>query len=295
MSTRHLWRRAVLEGLPCCVVLLAPLAWWFGWANRYVVFLYTHLDAMPFDAVTRSRYWMSSLVTSGMVLLYWALRCWLGGLVARRQHRPWEPPEAWRVWLVWALPAGLGVLAITASLGAPVLPVSLALACAGVALLGLALALAPGRMAADSPGALLWLAADGAGLVLPLVLFRAVLPETYGRLGASRAWIVASGSLLGAVLWLAALTGLRAWRRRPATDPGALLLAGLAEAYLLLPLAHYALSDPGGPYYISAASNFFPDRLWHQPIVMAVAGALAWLVCAWRRRVLPLEPPAPGG
>lgn len=290
MSDRHHWRRAVLEGLPCCVVLLAPLAWWFGRANRYVVFLYTHLGAEPFDAVTRSRYWMSGLVTCGMVLLYWVLRSWLGGWVARWQHRPWHPPEAWRLWLVWALPAGLGVLMITTSLGAPVLPLSLALGCAAVDLLGLALALAPGTITAATPGALLWLAADGAGLVLPLVLFRAVLPEMYGRLGALTAWIVASGSLLGAAPWLAALTGLRARRRRSATGPATLLAAGLAEAYLLLPLAHYVLSDPGGPYYISAASNFFPDKLWHQPVVLAVTGALIWPVCAWRRRVLAAEP-----
>ncbi|MFO7697743.1 MAG: hypothetical protein R6X16_11405 [Anaerolineae bacterium] len=276
-------------------MLLTPLAWWFGWANRYVVFLYTHLGAEPFDAVTRSRYWMSGLVASGLVLLYWTLRCWLGGLVARWRHTPWEPPEAWQVWRVWALPTALGVLAITTTLGAPVLPLSLALGCAAVAVLGLVLALAPGRMAAARPGALLWLSADGAGLVPPLVLLRVVSPELRARLGVQTACVVAVGSLLGASLWFAALGGMRGWRRRTATEPVALLAAGLAEAYLLLPLAHYVLSDPGGPYYISTASNFFPDNLWHQPVVVAATGAVVWLACAWRRRVLPLEPPALSG
>ena len=43
--------------------------YWFAVANRYVIFLHAHLDATPFDDVTRSRYWIAGLVASGIVMV----------------------------------------------------------------------------------------------------------------------------------------------------------------------------------------------------------------------------------
>jgi len=45
--------------------VLALFYYWFVVANRYVIFLYMHLDATPFDERTRSRYWMAGLVATG--------------------------------------------------------------------------------------------------------------------------------------------------------------------------------------------------------------------------------------
>ena len=63
-GSRQEWRRAALHALPIAVFVLGLYGYWFGIADRYAVFLYEHLGATPFDAVTRSRYWMAGLVAA---------------------------------------------------------------------------------------------------------------------------------------------------------------------------------------------------------------------------------------
>ena len=80
-------------GLPGCSFAIAPLFhallvsaailaffyYWFAVADRYHIFLYKHLDATPFDAITTSRYVMAGLVADGAVLVIYGLGCWFAG------------------------------------------------------------------------------------------------------------------------------------------------------------------------------------------------------------------------
>lgn len=86
------WRTALLHALPLSLAVLSLFAYWFGVANRYLVFLYEHLGAGPFDEVTVSRYWMAGLVAGGVVLALYVPACALCG-------RLWgvRPPGWWRV------------------------------------------------------------------------------------------------------------------------------------------------------------------------------------------------------
>ena len=63
--------------LPITVFLLGLTYYWFAVADRYAVFLYEHLGATPFDAVTGSRYWMAGLIANGFVLVLYTATMWL--------------------------------------------------------------------------------------------------------------------------------------------------------------------------------------------------------------------------
>src|SRR3970282_98067 len=125
--------------------------------------------AHPFDALTRSRYWMAGLVAAGLVLPLYAALTGIG-LRLRR-----SAPPAWpRVWVLCAPPLAVGLPAITLTANTPTLPLPLALRAARTTLAGVAWAWWRARRVAERPGASLWLLADGAGLVPPLLALRAL-------------------------------------------------------------------------------------------------------------------------
>jgi hypothetical protein len=246
-----------------CAGVLALFYDWFAVADRYAIFLYGHTtvgisNAQPFDDLTSSRYWMSGLVACGAVAVLYSAAQWLFGRVAVLRKRAPRAPVWWQVW-VWCAPAlSAGILIITMTQNAPVLPLPLALACVAATLAGLGFALLPGTWAAQRPADLAWLACDGLGLALPLLLTRAIeLPGLGLSISVTAAWLYAIGGVLGSLAWLAVMSVLRAWRRRPAPGMAALLSAGAIWCYLLLPLAHHLFATPQAYQYISAASNFF--------------------------------------
>ena len=123
-AQRRAWRSALLHALPVLAVMLALCAYWFAVADRYIVFLYYHdmgplvPDTSPFSVVTASRYWMSSLVASGAVMVLYTTASWLLG----RFSKSYRAPAWWRVW-AFCVPALLiGVPAITMTANAPTLP-----------------------------------------------------------------------------------------------------------------------------------------------------------------------------
>jgi hypothetical protein len=278
-----MWGPALLHAVPISSIALALFYYWFGVANRYVIFLYEHLGAGPFDAVTSSRYWMSGLVAAGAVMVGYTLLNGGAGQLAVARQRSYRPPAWWRVWLLCAVPLAAGIPAITMSVNWPALPLSLALACTLATLAGLAFALMPGAAAARRPADLAWLVLDGVGLMPSLLLLRAVeLPARGLRVSVPVAYLAAFGGTLGGAAWLGIMSALRARRRKPHPRASALFVAGLCLSYLLMPLAHYVLGAPEYRY-ITTSSNFFAFRLDVQVIAFAVAGALA-LGCTWLRR-----------
>ncbi|NLG29313.1 MAG: hypothetical protein GX557_15495 [Chloroflexi bacterium] len=282
------WAWIATHALAATVAVLELFYYWFALADRYAVFLYEHLGAGPFAPETASRYWMTGLVAGGALLVLYVFANWVSGRLARLVHVTYGPPRWWRVWLVSAVPVATGVIAITTRLNQPVLPAGWAAACAAAALAALALALAPGALAASAPDRLLGLALWSLGLLPALVLLHALERPSTGALSRPTAiGLVAVALLLGTV-WLAIGALMRVRRRRAAIGAPALLAAGLAENYMLLPLLHHLVATPAGYRYISSSANFFADQWWIQLACLGVASAQAWgavwLANRWGRR-----------
>ena len=149
------------------------------------------------------------------MLLYTAASCVLVRLFAGYRSPAW-----WRVWAVCAPLLLVGVPAKTMTANAPALPPGHAARVTLATLLGVGLALMPGGMAADRPGELLWLIADGFWVML--IMLNLIHIEKVGR------WLARGGirwilmmlvSLVVGLVWLFVVTGLRWWLRRPI--PGA--------------------------------------------------------------------------
>lgn len=281
------WRAALPWAALISAFVLGLFYYWFAVADRYAVFLYGHTTtnispAQPFDALTSTRYWMAGLVAAGAVLIWYPAVLWVLGRL--RAGRAFEAPAGWRMWALCAGPLALGIPAITLTVNTPTLPPALALACAAAALAGLAPAMLAGEWAARRPADLAWLAADGLGLAPALLFVRAIeLPGRGLAVTVPLAWGGAVGACLAGLAWLGIMSGLRAWRRRPAPGAAALLLAGLASSYLFFPLVHHLIATPPGFRYITAASNFFALEPAVQALALAVAAAQAWGI-TWLRR-----------
>jgi len=273
-ADRPRWRSALLHALPVAALILVLFYYWFAVADRYIIFLYNHdmgplyPDTSPFSRVTSSRYWMAGLVASGAVMVLYTAASW----ILARLFANYRPPEWWRVWAVCAVVLLVGVPAITMTVNKPTLPVGHAALVTLVTLLGVGLALGPSGLAADRPGELLWLVADGIGVAL--MMLNLIHIEKVRR------WLARGGiwwvrmmvvSLTVGVVWLFVVTGLRLWLRRRIPSAGAMFVAGLCIAYLLMPLVHH-LVGTDGYYYISDSDNFFAQSWGVQ--------AVAWLVTA---------------
>ncbi len=253
------------------------MAYWFAVADRYVVFLYYHdmgplvPDTSPFSTTTSGRYWMTGLVLGGLVMvLYGTVNFGFGRLL-----RSYRPPEWWRVWLLCALPLAAGIPLITMTANQPTLPADLALTTAFVALAGLALALLPGRLAAEQPGETILLSLDGLGFMM-ILLNGVGLERVSDWLARGRIiyiWSMVLATIIGLGL-LTLVTLFRIWQRQPDPGPASLFLAAICVSYLLTPLVHY-VSFTDGYYYITTADNFFARNAWLQIALWLLAAALA--------------------
>jgi hypothetical protein len=279
------WRSVLLHALPLAALVLGLFTYWFAIADRYFVFLYYHNmgprypDTSPFSEVTSSRYWMAGLVASGAVMVLYTAVCWLLGRLAK-SYRP--PPWGW-VWLVAAGPLLIGLPAITMTVNQPTLPFLNAVQVTLVALTGLALALLPGRMAAERPVALVWLGFDGLALMLVL-LFTPAFEEVPYWLANGRVWylrMLVFGFVASGVLLLA-MTGLQVWLHAAVPIATEVFVAGLNVAYLLLPLLHH-VGFTDGYYYITDQDNFFARDGWLQLATWLLAAVIAWGVTRLRR------------
>lgn len=287
------WRSSLVEAVLVSAFVLGLFYYWYGLADRYVIFLYGHVaggvsttPAEPFDATTSSRYWMAGLVAAGAVMALSVVAHWLLGRLASWRGRCFTPPGWRRVWALVAAPIGIGVPAITMTLNAPTLPSVLAAACVATTLSGLAIALAAGEWAATRPADLAWLVADSIGLMPALLLLRAIeLPGRGVSVSRPAAWLAAIGGLAAGLTWLAGLSALRRRRRKETPSAVSLFVGGLGLSYVLMPLVHHLLATPPTYRYISATSNFFAFDGRIQLLALGVAAALA-AGTTWARRRL---------
>jgi hypothetical protein len=264
-------------------LVLALYYYWFAIADRYAIFLYNHLGATPFDEVTRSRYWMAGLVAAGVVLVLYTAANWLLG----RINRNYSPPAWWMVWFLGAPFLIAGIPLITMRLNQPVLPLSLALASLAAALIGLAMALAPGALAAQAPARLAWLVVDGAGLVPVLLLLWAVELPGRGLISVPAMLAVVGSSILAGIAWLLLATWPGSRYRGSWPPAWAVFLAGCCLSYLVMPLVHHLLFVPAAWRYISTARNFFALNPLVQLITLLVAAAMSVGISMLRRKLHP--------
>lgn len=279
------WKPALLHASLVLLVVLGLFYYWFAVADRYVIFLYNHMGATPFDDMTRSRYWMSGLVASGVVMVLYTGVNWFLGRIAGLRYRSYCPPAWWRVWLLSVMPLAIGIPAVTMMFNQPTLPPVIAMMCVVSTVTGLALALMPSSRAAQRPSELGWLTFYGMGFMPILLLLRAIELPGRGLTSAPRAILFAIGGSLAGVAWLVILTWLRVLLKKPPLKPGNLLVAGLCLSYLLMPLAHHLVFVPPSYRYISTSSNFFAFNLGIQLISLAVAAALAIGITRFHRHL----------
>ena len=282
-----LWSPALWYALPIAIFILYLFYYWFAIADRYVVFLYEHdmgpryPDTSPFSEVTSSRYWMAGLVAGGAVMVLYGLANWLLG----RIFKNYRSPDWRRVWLGSAAPLMVGLPAITMRVNQPTMPFVNAAQITLAALMGLGIALLPGRLAAKRPGSLILLAIDG--LALMFVLINTPALDDVGRWWAGGSmwylWLMAAGYVVGLILLLI-VTMLHFWLRT--TIPRALdvFVAGLCVAYLLMPLLHH-VGFTDGYYYITDKDNFFAGSGALQMVTWLLAGGIAWGI-TWLRKYL---------
>jgi hypothetical protein len=285
----NVWQTELLFAIPVVGLVLYLFYIWYAVSDRYFMFLYFHnmgpgFDTSPFGPVTASRYWMAGLVAAGAVTVpYVLLNVALGRLV-----KTFRPPVWWRVWLLCAVPLTIAIPTLVMTVNDPVLPLANALQVIVAALAGLALALAPGKIAAEQPTALTWLAVDGFGLAI-LLLFLPHIDQVLSGLAPRSAALMVVMAIVSLVIILV-MTLYYWWRHTQAPIGRTWLVAGSIIAYLLLPLAHhlFAGGDAGsGRFaYITDSANFFAGNALMQIGVWGVLVVLALSLTRLRRRVV---------
>ena len=264
--------------------MIALYLYWFGFANRHLVFLYEHdmggPDTSPFSAVTSSRYWMTGFVAGGIMLLAALLLGW------RRVRLDWRSS-----WLGLALPLLIAIPIITMTVNSPRLPPGLAAATATVAALAMGVALWPLTLVDWEREDRFLLFLDG--LILGGFLFGlTILQASFNRSGIGATILLGSLILIGAALAAVAPIALHWWRDREVASPVNLVAATFSLGYLAANLAHY-LIFANGYFYISSSGNYFaPSWLW-QLIVWFLFGGIAVLYSRWGNRVVAQNRPDP--
>jgi hypothetical protein len=238
-------------------LVLGLFYYWFAIANRYVIFLYGHLGAGPFDASTSSRYWMAGLVSAGALFCAYAFMGWCCMHLATVFYQPYSLPSWQHVWLLSASPVAIGIWIITTRCNYPVLPLQLAGRCVITALGGRALALWLAEQVVLRTSETAWIILHGAGLMPILLLLRAIgLPSR--DLTVSRAtFSMSSLGLITGIMWVMGAAWLRTVQRKSALAASEIFYAGLTLSYVILPFIHYLLLTPPDTHYITTASNFF--------------------------------------
>jgi hypothetical protein len=260
--------------ITCVSNCAPPPSKWFSLRKSY---LYDHLGATPFDAVTSSRYWMAGLVAGGYLCVVLTPIV----LVGLGRGRRWLPAPG-RVMAAAVAPLVAGVLVVTAWLGTPRLPWGLAALVSLTTVIGAYLALWAAHTVQQRRWSSLWLALDGAGLVPVLTLTQVIeLPGRGLSVSPSLAWGIMAASLVFGVVWRAVMAWV--YRRVGMVPPRAwaVVRAGLALGYVGLPALHHWIETPPGYKYITTADNFMARSPW----LLAATWATALLIVLGAERL----------
>ena len=253
------WRQVLSIGLLLSFIILGLYYYWFVVANRYVIFLYTHLGAGPFDGLTNGRYWMAGFVACGIVMLLYAVLNWYLARIAGLRYQTYHPPPWWHIWSFCLIPNSVGIFIITMPLGRPPLTTNLMLALCFTTALGLAFALQPGMLIVKRPSELIWLSVASVGLMPALLLLRAVELPSRGLAGSTYAFVLGIIAPIAGLIWLILLSWAHAKYTKQNWTVVQLLIAGFCFCYLLLPVVHHIFFTPPNGRYITTSGNFFAE------------------------------------
>jgi hypothetical protein len=272
--------------VPIVAGLVSLFYHWYAVRDRYFIFLYYHemgpgFDGSPFGWVTLGRYRMSALVAGGAVLVpYVALSLVLGRAVTRYRAPAW-----WRVWVACAIPLLVAIPAILMTVNDPVLPLAIAAQVTAVLLVGLALALFLGRLAAERPLAYVRALIDGGLLAILLVSLTAFERYPSWLAGGRGVYVLIQLVVVGVdVVLLMAMSAVYVlWGRVEAPRAVNAFVAGLGVAYLFVPLVHHLfVSTDRGSWldadyfsYIPSADNYFARSAWIQLAVWLAVSLIA--------------------
>lgn len=252
------------------LISLGVYTYLFIYADRKVVFLYSHLGSTPFDAMTSGRYWMAGFVLSGFLTLFYLIIKLMMKLLFPNTHPRWKT-----IVQLSFLPLFLGILIITMNFGEPHLTFSLALSSAATLIIGLII----GFSVVDD--LILHFQSTknylitGFGLMPFLSLFRTLELPAKGILSWSTSILVTIFSMIGGLLWVFTAYLLIEKNKPPLIK---VLTGTLAITYVALPVLHYLLATPEGIPYITTSGNVFAQDMvlristWIVLILLAFIG-----------------------
>jgi len=268
--------------LPACLIILSLFYYWFAIADRSEVFLYFHSmgprvpDTSPFSFVTASRYWMSGLVASGFVLLFYFPVNFV--LFHTRKH--YSPPSPKNV-LLFSLPVlTAGTFIITMTMNQPVLPLLHALKVLLATLLGLAVVLKNVELAGEKKLKILLLGIDGLALIM---IMTSTLASNFYFLSSTQfnIFLIICALCFGI---LAFTSIFYVWKKAKSVLKE-ILIAAFTIAYPFGAVFHY-FAGTYGHFYISNSSNFFAQNTGLQLLIWTIVFLIIRGITFLRNRMI---------
>ena len=265
------------------VVVFAFYYLWFVFLDRRLIFLYGHMHHSPFDVFTASRHWMTGLVVSGVILIFYTG----ANLLIKKFRHSYQLPDWKIVWQYSCLILILPLLALLTFTGKPPMPVLLSLWILVILFIGLKLALYVSNFIVTDFRQSMWLFFDGLALAPILTVIAPSIAYGLRRSSLQGMYILILPLVvigLG-LFWFLIMTILLKRFRQPYPSLVNTFLSGLTMSYLLLPLVHYVGSRPGYVRYITNSENFIPNNFWLQVVALLIAAGMIWIVGRWRKVV----------
>lgn len=252
------------------LISLGVYTYLFIYADRKVVFLYSHLGSTPFDACTSGRYWMTGFVLSGFLTIFYLIIKLIIKLLSAKDHPRWKT-----IVKISFLPLLLGILIITMDVGEPKLTFSLSISSAATLIIGLIIGFSIVDDLLNHFKSTKNYLIAGLGLVPFLMLFRTLELPDKGILSWGTSITLTIISIVGGLLWLSFARLLTENDKSPLIK---VLTGTLAITYLGFPVLHYLVATPEGIPYITASGNIFAEGMvlrittWILLILLAFIG-----------------------
>ncbi len=276
----------IVQAILVSILITAVYYYWFAIADRDYLFLYGHFGWGPFHSITAGRYWMTGLVLSSFIALFYTLFNLLLRLIFLVMKKNYSLPSWKHIWLISQPAIVAGVPLIIMNVSYPVMPFSITLMCITAASAGLGLGLYTSEMFMRDAKKFLIISLDGLGLVPPLILIPALGLPAKGILTMPLAIVLSSGSVIFSFAWLMSISFV--YKRR-GIIPGRgyeILLFACFYSYLVLPMLHYLFATPPGRPYITASDNFFPDSFYLKILTWTVVFLTVFFISKLRAKIL---------
>lgn len=266
------WKKALLDSVLLTLLVIVLFRYFFVTADREIIFLYYHLDWVPWDAVTQSRHWMTSLVVSGVVLIAEFF------LLSINMLQKKDLPPAWFISLLTTIPSAVAVYYITSQMGESPLTWEYTLATTIAIILGLNMAIPTAHYLAKKQLKSVLLLPYILALTPLLILLKAVeLLEKNSSVTKEQISLILLGVIIVSFCVPLITSLIYHWRKLLSVSPWRIYFVSLSAAYLILPLIHFLFFTPHQARYISTSSNFFANDPLLQIAILFITLLMAGL------------------